>query len=312
MPNSDLSGIIAASTTPVDAAFDIDTIRLAGHCERMLDGGCRYVSTFGTTGEGVSLSTDQKIGALRALGANGVRLDRHIPCIMSACIDDAARMVGAASALGCRAVLVLPPFYYDAPSHEGVAAFFEAMLARAGRPAIDILLYNIPRYTGVSFVPGLVELLKARIGCAIVGIKDSTGSVENGIMLARRFPDLSIFTGDDRVLPSLVVAGGAGLIGGLPNLFPDDLRRIYEDPDGPETRQLRDRQAERIAAVAAHGDLRAVKFALARRYGDPAWARTLPPLTPLTDAEAPAVLTVPGSPEMAAGGGPANAPDTEV
>jgi|TARA_R110000868_G_scaffold10797_30_gene52362 4-hydroxy-tetrahydrodipicolinate synthase len=289
--NSDLSGIISAVTTPVTETFDIDGGRLAQHCERLLNSGCSFVSTFGTTGEGASLSSAQKIPAMRALKAAGADMSRHIPSVMTPTADEAGAMIAAAAELGCRGVLVLPPFYYDFASDDGIVAFIDEAMRRAGRPDIDILLYNIPRFSRFTYTPELIDMLVAKFGSAIVGLKDSTGVAENGKMLAQRYPDLSIFTGDDRVMPSLVQAGGAGMIGGMPNVFSADLRKIFEAPGAAETEDLRKRAGQRIVTVDGNGSMLALKATLAAVYDDPSWARAVPPLLGLNAAQTATVLS---------------------
>ncbi|KZM48482.1 dihydrodipicolinate synthase family protein [Labrenzia sp. OB1] len=285
MKYSDLSGIVSALPTPVSETFEIDTMRLARHCEQVLKNGCSFVSTFGTTGEGASLSSSQKIAALRALKAEGLDMTRHIPAVMTPTADEAGRLIAEARALNCRAVLVLPPFYYDTAFDEGIVAFIEDALRRAGRADIDILLYNIPRFSRTAYTPELIDMCIDRFGSAIAGLKDSTGVLENGKMLAQRFPGLSIFTGDDRVLPGLLESGGAGLIGGMPNVFARELRETLEAPTAAGTAQLRDDANRRIATVADNGDMLAIKAILAAIYDDPQWARAIPPLTGLNDIQ---------------------------
>jgi 4-hydroxy-tetrahydrodipicolinate synthase len=99
--------------------------------------------------------------------------------------------------------------------------------------------------------------------------------------LQRTFPELRIFTGDDRVLAPLLEAGGAGMIGGLPNVVAKDLCEIYRDPTGAATAELRERAAVRIAAVDDLGGIAALKAIKARVLGDPAWTATRPPLQAL-------------------------------
>jgi 4-hydroxy-tetrahydrodipicolinate synthase len=281
-----LNGVIAAAVTPLAADLSIDAARLAQHCARLLAAGCSHVSTFGTTGEGASLSTAAKLDALAALKADGADLSRHIPAVMTPVLDDAAAMLAGIAALGCRAALVLPPFYYGA-SEEGIALWYEALIARTPASDIDLLLYNIPQLSRVAITPTLVLRLAERHGARIRGIKDSTGDVDNGVMLARSFPGLAIFTGDDRVLPALLANGGAGMIGGMPNLFAEDLVALCRAPGRAD---LLAKQTARIAAVDAAGSLVALKAALAHYRGDEAYARTLPPLAPLSPAERGALV----------------------
>lgn len=290
MNNPDLSGVISAATTPMTPEFGINSGRLASHCETLLSNGCSFVSTFGTTGEGASFSTAQKIAALQEIKAAGVDMSRQIPSIMTPSFDEAGKLAAEAATLGCRAVLVLPPFYYTDTPEEGIVRFFDEILTTAGRPDIDILLYNIPQFSRVSFTPSLISALIDRFGSAIVGLKDSTGDLENGLMLTRQFPALSIFTGDDRVMPALVEAGGAGMIGGMPNMFSKDLRQIYEAPSAPASAGLKSVAAKRIETVNSSGGLLALKALLAKQYDDQNWSRAAPPLVGLTQPEQAAVV----------------------
>jgi 4-hydroxy-tetrahydrodipicolinate synthase len=287
---SDLRGVIAASITPITAAGAIDVPRLTQHVARLIADGCSFVSTFGTTGEGASFSTREKIAALKALKAAGADMKRQVPAVMTPTLDDAAQMVMAIADLGCRAALILPPFYYPT-TDAGIAGFFDALVCRTkDADALDLLLYNIPQLSRVRFTPELVAKILGRHSGRVVGIKDSTGDLENGLMLVSRFPDLAIFTGDDRVLPRLVSAGGAGMIGGMPNVFARELRAIFDNPTSPLAADLSARQAERIAAVDANGSLLALKSAVAYYRHDDDYARALPPLVALTTAQQAEVI----------------------
>lgn len=278
MPAVDLKGVICASITPIAADLSIDVARLKAHVDRLLADGCSFVSTLGTTGEGASFSTREKVAALRGLKEAGADMARQVPGVMTPTLDDAAEMVVAIAELGCRGALVLPPFYYGA-SEDGIAGWFDALIERTrSRTKIDLLLYNIPQLSRIRFTPSLITKIAANHGSRIVGVKDSTGDVANGVMLARTFTDLRIFTGDDRVLPELLANGGAGMIGGMPNVFARDLVGLYNDRTSAD---LLDKQTQRILAVDAHGSLVALKGALAAYLGDDNYARVLPPLREL-------------------------------
>ena len=284
-PPADLAGIVVASLTPVRDDFSIDVPRLSAHMTQLFAAGCSFVSPFGTTGEGPSFSTAEKVAALRQLADLGTPMDRLILGVMTPTMDDAAHLIQAAADLGCRAALVLPPFYYGAVPQIGIAHFIDSVVKRLGGALpIDILLYNIPSLSRNPYTPELIGDLIARYGSRIAGIKDSTGSRDNAVMLATTFPQIAVFTGDDRVLPHLLAAGGAGLIGGMPNIVAADLCRAYRDRDRPEGAALFDKAAERIMIVEAYGSPTVVKALVAHAYGDREWARMAPPLAEL-DAE---------------------------
>lgn len=278
MAAADLKGVITASITPFADDFSVDVKRLAAHSANLLAAGCSFVSTFGTTGEGASLSTREKVTALNALRSAGADMSRQVPGVMTPTLDDAVEMVVGIANAGCRAALVLPPYYYGT-SEAGIADWYDALIERTkSATTIDLLLYNIPQLSRIRFTAELVKSIVARHGSRIVGIKDSTGDVDNGVMLAKTFPQLAVFTGDDRVVPTLLANGGAGMIGGMPNLFARDLVALYNDPSNAD---LLAKQTTRILAVDRHGSLVALKAALAEYAGDENYARVLPPLKAL-------------------------------
>lgn len=281
---SKLEGVICAAVTPVAPDFRIDASALARHCTAMLDAGCSHVSVLGTTGEGTSFATAEKVDALRGLVDLGVAANKQVPAIMTPALSEAADMLIAVEELGCRAALVLPPFYYGETDGRGIVEFFDAMLDRSGSTDIGLLLYNIPRFSRIAYTPRLVERLLARFGDRIVGVKDSTGDLESSLTLAAEFPDLAVFTGDDRVMPELRLSGGAGMIGGMPNLFAADAVAIFSDPTGAGTEDLRRKAAQRIVAVDGNGGLAAIKSILADVYETETFARVVPPLVPLDTA----------------------------
>ncbi|WP_010142234.1 dihydrodipicolinate synthase family protein [Oceanicola sp. S124] len=278
---TDFKGVVGATVTPVTQALEVDSVKLSGHCAALLDAGCAFVSCFGTTGEGASFSAAQKIAALQQMKAAGADMSRHVPGVVAASVDDAATLYRAYAALGCRAALIIPPFYYAPSSEAAVAAFFAAVIEKAGAPDLDIVLYNFPFFSGVTFTPSLVRAVCDVAGGRVIGIKDSTGNLEGGKALIEAFPELSIFTGDDRILSRMVAAGGAGMIGGLVNLFPADSVTLCA---GGVDAAFEARAAHRIEAVDGNGGLAALKALLAIRYDDETFLRTMPPLAPLDAA----------------------------
>ncbi|MGV8951241.1 MAG: dihydrodipicolinate synthase family protein [Cypionkella sp.] len=273
-----VGGIIAAILTPVTPDLNIDLTRLVAHARSLLAEGCTRVSTFGSTGEGVAFSTTQKREAHRALIAAGIAPDQILPAVMATSVATAAEELADLAAMGCRHVLVLPPFYYRTAPIEGLVSYFEAIYQLAGRPAVELVLYNIPAMSGVTISHELVQSLQAGCGAPIAGVKDSTGNIESGLAYVKAFPDLAIFTGDDRVLPHLLSAGGAGMIGGLPNLYASDLVKLYGATDPKEAERLATLAAERIVQIDANGGITALKRGLAASLDDPQWQRCMPPL----------------------------------
>lgn len=281
-----LRGIVAAAVTPVTADLGIDVPRLVAHLRWLLATGCDLVSVFGTTGEGPSFSVEARCAALREIVAAGIPRQRLLPAAMATAPLDTRRLVDAAAALGCRAVLILPPFYYpsDGP---GVARFLDAALGR--EPAIDLVLYHIPALARLGFDAGLIDRLLDRHGARLAGIKDSTGEPVHTLGLARRFPGIAVFTGTDPDLLPLLAAGGAGIIGGIPNVNARALRALIDAPEEDRAELMR-RIGALFDAVVAYGGPMPIKTLVAHQHRDDAWLRTVPPHAPQLDRDRAALI----------------------
>ena len=201
--------------------------------------------------------------------------------------SEARKTIKMAAEHGVHAVLALPPFYYPA-SDDGIIQFLTQSFG--GRdPGIDVILYHIPGLARVGFSHELVFRLRDQFGSRIVGIKDSTGVCAHTLDLVQAFPDLAIFTGTDTDLPPLLDTGGAGIIGGLPNINARGLRQVM-DMTGA-AREAPSRLASALLqAVEDNGGISALKAIVARRYQDDAWLRMLPPLMPLKSEAQSALL----------------------
>ncbi len=288
--NKALGGIIAASLTPILADGKVDIARMKRHFDWLFASGCSFISPFGSTGEGPSFSVTEKHAALVELQALGVDMGRIIPAAMSAAVDDTIASIRTAQALGCRAILIVPPYYYGSANQDGIADFFAAAAAPfGGNFPLDVVLYHIPQMSKIGFSRELIEALITRFPGRIVGIKDSTGNRDHSVMLARTFSHLRIFTGDDRVLADLLDAGGAGMIGGLPNIVAPDLCAFFADPKGARSAAIMEQAARRIVAIDEFGGIAALKAIKAETYKDHEWTRHKAPLRPI-DAQTYAKL----------------------
>lgn len=287
-PSPPLRGVWAAALTPFHADLTLDHARLVRHVRRLLDRGCDGVVLFGTTGEAASCSVDERRAALAAVAEAGVSMHRVVVGTGCCAVPDTAVLTADAADAGAAAVLMLPPFYYPAPSEEGVAAAFDAVLQRVGDARLRVLLYHIPQVSGVPFTHALVERLRAAHPKAVAGIKDSTGDRAHTLALRRAFPDLAVFAGTEALLLDVVRARGAGCISATANLTSPLAAEVYARRDEPAADALQARLTARRTALTATPPIATLKALLARRTGEPDWAVVRPPLTPLSAADADA------------------------
>src|SRR5580704_1133467 len=201
--------------TPFDNSGNVDRDALAAHCAWAVSQGARGVMLFGTTGEGPSLSVDEKIAAARALTLDLPTVE-VIGSVTENSATDAVRCVRAYNDLGLAAVLVLPPFYFreSRGDGDGLLRFYEVM-AQAAR--IPLMAYHIP---------GLAPAVPMRViaDLDLWGAKDSGGD----LAYARAVLDTgkSVMVGAESVIVDAVRAGASGTIAGMGNLLPGELARI--------------------------------------------------------------------------------------
>lgn len=281
-----LRGICAAAITPVTQDLAIDVPRLALHVRWLLANGCDMVSVFGTTGEGPSFPVQDRLTAMAALIDQGIPAGRLVPGVMAAAAGDARRLMAGIAELGCRAGLIMPPFFFTGDD-DGVAAFVDH--AAGGAPDLPFLLYHYPAMSGFGYSIPLIARLQDRHGARLVGIKDSTGNLAHTLSLIARFPELAVFTGTDTDLLAVLAAGGAGIIGGVPNVNAALLARRVSG--AAQDAVAADAQiAALFAAVAAIGGPTPIRTLLAAVHHDDAWLRPMPPLSPQDTANAAGLI----------------------
>lgn len=282
-----LRGVIAAIATPVSDRGRPDLDRLITRAERLLNSGCDGLNVLGTTGEATSLSLAQRLAVMVAIAGSGLSLSRMMVGTGAAAVGDAAELTAEAAALGFAGALVLPPFYYKSIPEAGVMRYFERIVESTERDPIGLYLYNFPALTGVAYSPSLVTHLLQHFGERIRGLKDSSGDVEYARRIAALAPTLDVFPSNEA---NLLLARGdgpfAGCISATANINSSDCARAYKVGDATAL--------ARAVAIRSIFDglplVPALKTMIAYLEDDEAYARTLPPLSPLADSERECVI----------------------
>lgn len=281
-----LNGVWAPCLTPVLEDLSIDTIRLSQHVHWLLNNGCQGVVLFGTTGESASFSATERMSALQLLLDSGVPTSRIMVGNGFTAISDSVEVSKHAVALGCKALLMIPPFYFKTPSVKGLVAAYRYVLDTIGCPDLKVLLYHFPRMSTIPITCELIASLIASHGGMIAGLKDSTGSWDSVHEFIQQFPDLAIFPGTDTLLLKGLQADGAGTITATANINPHGISRIYQLWQAGEDAQHVQAAADSVRTVVSRYPLAAaLKAVHANLRGNSNWNRLRPPLVALTDKD---------------------------
>lgn len=276
MNKRNIFGLSAALVTPFDNAGAVDLPRLASHAKDLLGGGCDSVTLFGTTGEGFSLSMNERAAMLGALAGAGINRDQLYAGVSATVLQDAVRQSRLALDAGARGLLFAPPYYFKDPGEEGLYAWFSRAIEGIGASARGIILYHIPGQTAVPLSVRLIERLKRAFPGVITGVKDSSGDWATAQAFLQEHGDLAILIGDERLLARAVRLGGGGTICGLANLAPDLLRpAVHEGKDDMRISEL-------VDLIVSYPVLPAVKALVGHLRRDAGFGSMRPPLTQLT------------------------------
>ena len=228
MATSSQFGLSCALALPLTDSFEIDFRRLVAHAHRCLASGCSSVTVFGTTGEGPSISLEEREHILTALSKTEIRMGQVIGGVTASSIGDAVAQARLVMERGCRAALVAPPFYFKGVTEEGLYSWFSGFCEKLNDERIEVILYHIPSVTATPLPIRLISRLKKRFPKMIKGVKDSGSDWSYTEALLKLHKNLAILIGNECHLAAGVRLGASGAISGLANLTPEILLRIIE------------------------------------------------------------------------------------
>ena len=127
-----------------------------------------------------------------------------------------------AESIGAEAIACVTPYYYQ-PDEESLIRHYETVAKTVNLP---LLVYNIPRHTGVNIRPEtLSKLAKMNL---IVGVKDSSRDFLQLLETIETLPkEFVVMDGTEGyILPALIM-GARGAVSALANALPELFTDLY-------------------------------------------------------------------------------------
>ena len=216
-----IGGVLTAMVTPFDADGRVDEAASVSLMRHLLDNGSDGLVLAATTGEGATMS-DQEKESLWRLAVAEVG-DEAFLVAGSGSNDTAHSMhlTDRAAEIGVDAALVVTP-YYNKPSRRGLIAHFTAVAGAA--PDLPIVLYNIPSRCVIDMDNGLLRELAATIP-NVAAVKQARE--EDLAAIA----GLDLLAGSDHLLAEIMDLGGTGGILVTSHLVGREMRRMIDEPD---------------------------------------------------------------------------------
>ena len=224
-PSTAFQGIIPPMITPLKSDFSLDISHTERLIEHLIEGGVHGIFILGTTGEFAGLSAAVKRDLIQITCQ---QVKGRVPILVGVTdcsFTESVELAAIAHRSGAEAVVAAPPFYMNIEQEE-LINYYQKL---ADIVELPLFLYDMPSHVKINIeVETAVTLSKHP---NIIGIKDSSGKIENFQALCEAFrqqPEFKIFVGPEEILAETLLIGGNGGVTGGANLFPELYVALYE------------------------------------------------------------------------------------
>ena len=247
-----LHGAIAAASTPLGAAGStLDQAAFGPYADFLAEAGLDGVLAFGTNGEAVLLSPDERRHGLELwLEAVAGRMLVAAHCGAQTTADTAALAAHAAEA-GADAVAVIGPPYFKLDSAAQRAHLLAAAAACAPLP---FYVYEFAATAGYAFDPAMLARLREEAE-NLVGMKVSDtpwDAFERYVL-----DGFDIFVGPEALIHRGREAGAVGAVSALASAFPREVAAVVREPTAEGSARLADLRAH-VETFPRHAALKRI------------------------------------------------------
>ncbi len=219
----EVKGIITAMVTPFKDTGEIDEERTRTLIQHLLNKQVHGLFILGTNGEFHLLSEKEKLTFAEIVLTE---VAGRVPVYVGTGGNSTAEVISLSlkmEKLGADAVSIITP-YFVAPSQEELVEHYQKI---AKALTIPILLYNIPKNTGVNLSVETVKALAKEP--TIIGIKDSSGAIENikSYIEATVNEEFAVLSGSDSLILAALEIGAKGAIAATSNVLTWNDVEIY-------------------------------------------------------------------------------------
>ncbi|PPK85519.1 4-hydroxy-tetrahydrodipicolinate synthase [Neolewinella xylanilytica] len=237
-PLPPFSGTGVALITPFSADKSIDYPALGRVIDHVIEGGVDYVVCLGTTGEAITLSTQE---CREVLDFTLRHVDERVPVVAGFFGGNyTERLAGFISGYnfdGVAGIMSSSPAY-SKPPQEGIYQHFMRIAEVAPRP---LIIYNVPGRTSSNVLPETILRL-AESSDRFAAVKEASGNLGQATEILRHRPDrFGVLCGDDPLATAMIAVGGHGGISVIANALPGPFSRMVRaalDNDVHTARQL--------------------------------------------------------------------------
>ena len=224
-----ISGVYAAVLTPRGRSGTVDIPAFEGQLRFLLKQEISGFAINGATGEYPATAVEELIALLAAAR-------RTVPNHKLLCGIGASNLAGTlargevAMQAGVQALLLPMPYFFPYQQSDLMAYVSHI----ADKLPVSILLYNLPQFTSALHPSSVLSLMQRHEN--IIGIKDSSGSLDTVRLLTEALPGRTRLIGNDGILAEALKEHVCdGVVSGVACALPELLRLLYTSNVGEET-----------------------------------------------------------------------------
>lgn len=247
MPNR-FTGLIAAPFTPFLTDGTVNLAAIPAYARFLKERGVSAVFVCGTTGEGASLSVEER----ERVTETWIQIS-ELPVIVHVghtSLPDARRLSAHAAKHGAAAFAALAPFFFKPRNPSELTDWCAAVASAA--PALPFYYYHIPSMTGVSMP--VLDVLKSAIDRIpnLAGVKYTHEDLPDFTACLRHASGkFDLLFGRDEMLFEGTEAGSRGAVGSTYNYASPLYLRLLAALTAGDRAQARVLQDQSIAMIAA-------------------------------------------------------------
>lgn len=212
--------LITALITPFTEDNKIDYESFDRVLEYQKEKGINDIVLFGSTGEGFSLSMEEKKEILEYIGNKHNDL-RVIVNVGGNNIDRVKEEISEIIKYNYVKKIMISTPYYLKPCQEGLYKYFVSILSEFKKTSF--ILYNVPSRTCVNLLPETIIRIR-KVCCNIGGIKEASGDLKQIKELV--INNFIVYSGDDENCLEGMRLGCNGLISVASNIYINEMIEV--------------------------------------------------------------------------------------
>ncbi len=211
------SGTGVALITPFKADLSVDYPALGDLIDYVITGGVDYLVSLGTTGEAITLSSEE----CRSILDFTIRhVDGRVPIVAGFFggnyTDRLEERIKAYNFDGVAGIMSSSPAYSKPPQ----SGIYQHFMRVADASSLPVIIYNVPGRTSSNVLPETVLKL-AENHENFAAVKEASGKIEQSVEILKHCrKDFGVLSGDDPITAPIIAMGGHGGISVIANALP--------------------------------------------------------------------------------------------